>query len=232
MTSVPAPVFDFTGLTVAFDLDGTLVDTSADLAAALNVVLIEDGLPALQTELARVHVGQGAAVLLEHGFAAAGVALDDTRKAQLVARFIAVYRDRIAELSRPYAGVEDCLQALRAAGARCVVCTNKLTDLSDALLRALGLDGYFTAVVGQDRVAARKPDGGHVIAAITLGGGDPRRAVMIGDSEADLLAARHAGVPSVLFLPGYGADAARALGPDAVFGHYDELPGVIAQLLS
>ncbi len=220
------------GCTIAFDLDGTLVDTAPDLAATLNAVLLEEGLGALNIDAARAFVGHGAAALLTLGFQHAGVALDDKRKAKLVARFIEIYQAHMTDLSKPYPGVVASLTALTQAGATLVVCTNKLTGLSNQLLSGLGLDGFFVNVVGQDAAPAPKPDPRHLQLALRTGGRDPARAVMIGDSTADLLAARGAQVPFALYTPGYGADEAQALSPDATFAHYDDLVATLTQLLA
>ncbi len=223
---------DLTGITIAFDLDGTLVDTAPDLAVTLNRVLAEEGITGMNIDAARAFVGQGAAALLDLGFRHAGVMLDDVNRARLVARFIDIYQAHMTDASVPYPGVVAALSALKARGATLSVCTNKLTHLSNQLLKGLDLDGFFTAVIGQDAAPARKPDPRHVITAITAAGGDIARAIMIGDSDADLLAARAAHVPFALYTPGYGADHARTLGRGAVFDHYDDLEHTIAQLLA
>ena len=141
------------GATIVFDLDGTLVDTAPDLIGSLNVVLAEQGLPALPTEAARILVGRGARILIERGFLAAGRSLDDDRKAGLVSRFIEIYRSRIASESRPFDGVERALDALAARGAKLSVCTNKPTDLSVLLLETLGMKDRFRL----DRRRRRRP---------------------------------------------------------------------------
>jgi phosphoglycolate phosphatase len=177
------------GATIAFDLDGTLVDTAPDLVGALNMILAEEGLPPLPFDEVRLMVGRGARALLERGFAAAGHPLDALTAPKLVERFIAIYLDRIAQESAPFPGVVEVLATLRQAGAKLVVCTNKLTNLSVALLDALKLSTAFDAVVGADLSPAAKPDPIHVLTAIKAVGGDPRRAVMVGDSINDALAA-------------------------------------------
>ena len=145
------------GATIAFDLDGTLVDTAPDLVGALNMILAEEGLPPLPFDDVRLMVGRGARALLERGFAAAGHPLDALTGPKLVERFIAVYLDRIAHESAPFPGVVEVLATLRGAGARLVVCTNKLTNLSVALLDALDLSTAFDAVIGADLSPAAKP---------------------------------------------------------------------------
>ena len=220
------------GATIAFDLDGTLVETAPDLIGSLNVVLGERGLPAVPVAAARSLVGGGARVLIQRGFTLAGEPLDEAETPGLVARFIVVYRSRIASESRPFEGMEAALDALSAAGATLAVCTNKPTDLSNLLLEALDLRARFAAVVGGDRAPKPKPDASHLLLAIAEAGGDPARAVMVGDSRADAGAAQAARVPCILFPFGYTDTPVEALGADVVIGSYAELPAAIERLLA
>jgi phosphoglycolate phosphatase len=225
------PIQSLLGATLAFDLDGTLVDTAPDLVGALNTVLDERGLPALAFEGARVMVGRGARALIERGFAAAGQPLDAETAPGLVDRFIAVYRARIARESRPFEGVEPALEALSAAGAALCVCTNKRTDLSVALLDALDLSHHFAAVIGADSAPAAKPDPRHLLTAIAAAGGVADRAVLVGDSATDVGAAHAAGVPSIVVSFGYTEIAAADLGGDHLMRRFADLPALAERLL-
>ncbi len=218
--------------TVAFDLDGTLVDTAPDLIGCLNAILLEEGLEAIDLASARHLVGHSARVMLEHGFAQAGRPLDEARSSALVEVFIPRYLERIAEESRPFPGCIEALDALRAAGAKLCVCTNKLTSLSLALLEAVGLDGRFVAVVGPDATSARKPDPRHLLDAIGAAGGTAARAVYVGDSSIDVRAARAAGVPIIGVSFGYADAPVAELGFDAVIDGFEELPGACARRLA
>ena len=221
---------DLSGLTVAFDLDGTLVDSAPDLIGTLNRLLAAHALPAVPMIAARHLVGHGARALLELGFAEAGATWDEARSPALFEAFIADYRAHIADHSRPFAGVVETLEALTARGARLCVATNKRTDLALALIAALGLGRHFAAVVGPDAVSARKPDGAHLIEAVRLAGGDPARAVMVGDSATDTGAARHAGMPCVVVSFGYTEIAPADLGGDLVIDRFADLPAALARL--
>ncbi len=216
------------GATIAFDLDGTLVDTAPDLIGALNILLGEEGLPPLALSSARVMVGRGARALIEQGFAADGAPLDAESAPALVERFIALYLARIADESRPFPGVETALDELAAAGARLVVCTNKRTDLSLALLDALGLTPRFAAVIGADLAPTPKPDASHLLTAIAAAGGRADRAIMVGDSASDIGAARAAGVPSVVVSFGYTEIPAADLGADVLIDRFDQLGEAVA----
>jgi phosphoglycolate phosphatase len=233
MTALSAhPAADLKGAVIAFDLDGTLVETAPDLIGALNVVLGELDLPQVPIASARVLVGRGARRLIEKGFAAAGHPLDEAEIGGLVARFIEAYAARIAHESHVYPGLIKALDDLQEAGAILCVCTNKRSDLSLALLDALQLTHRFAAIVGADRAPKPKPDPSHVLAAIAAVGGDPAFALMVGDSSNDVDSAKAANVPVVAVTFGYTETPAHDLGADAVIDHFDALPAVARRLLA
>ena len=230
MTTSPPADAPLLGLTVAFDLDGTLVDTAPDLMGSLNVVLGERGLPALPLASARQLVGRGALALLERGFAEAGEPLGDVEGQALLARFIEVYRGRIADESVAFEGVGGALDRLSAAGALLCVCTNKPTALSNLLLGKLGLAQRFASVVGADSTPFRKPDGRHLTDAVRAAGGDPARCVMVGDSEADVAAARSAGAPVIVVPFGYTQTPPAELGGDLLVERFSDLFDAVVAL--
>ena len=221
---------DLTGWTLAFDLDGTLVETAPDLIGTLNRLLAQRGLPQVPLASARHLVGHGARALLEHGFQEAGATWDESGSPALFDAFIDDYRAHIADLSRPYDGVVETLDRLAARGAILCVATNKRTDLSVALIEALGLTHHFAAVVGPDVVSARKPSGAHLCEAVLKAGGDPARALMIGDSATDARAARDAPMPCVLVSFGYTDIPVQELDAAGVTDRFDELEPAINRL--
>ena len=223
---------DLTGATIAFDLDGTLVDTAPDLVGTLNTVLVQEGLPALPMDAVRMMIGRGARVMLERGFAAAGEPLDTPRSDALMQQFIEIYLGRIACESAPFPGVVEALGDLRGAGARLSVCTNKPTNLSMALLDALDLSRWFEAIVGRDTAPAAKPDARHLFAAIEQAVGHPARSLLVGDSETDINTARNARLPIVAVTFGYTEVPCADLNPDALIDSFAELPMTAARLLS
>ena len=212
------------------DLDGTLVDTVHDLAAALNRLLAEAGLPARAESEVRRLVGQGAARLVADGFAAAGRPLSAGELDTAVQQFLTIYNAGPAAHSPAYAGVQGTLARLCDTGWRLGVCTNKPQSPAEAILRALDLARYFDAVGGGDRFPTRKPDGAHVHATLELMEVDAAHAVLVGDSRIDLMAARDAGIPMVLVTYGYGEPGLTDLDPAAVIDRFDALPGVLAGL--
>jgi phosphoglycolate phosphatase len=229
--SSPASGGRLAGVVVVFDLDGTLVDTAPDLMGTLNTLLGEEGLPHLPLEMASFLVGRGAKVMIERGFAAAGEPLDPAQASVLFERYIALYLDRIALESAPFEGMSQALDALEAEGAILAICTNKRTDLSLALLDALDLTQRFAAVVGADMAPKAKPDASHLLLAIELAGGDPARALMVGDSNNDVLAARNAGVPIVLVSFGYTEIPVAELDRDILIDRFDQLQAAALRLL-
>ena len=226
-----SPKGPLAGATLVFDLDGTLVDTAPDLVGTLNQMLVERGLPAVSLSSARPLVGGGARRMLEHGFREAGATFNAGAAPEMVERFIDLYLERIARESRPFPGVVEALDRLRGEGARLVVCTNKRTSLAQALLQELALIERFDVVAGPDAVSAHKPHPAHLIEAIRMGGGDLRRAVMVGDSDADARSAQAAGVPIVLVSYGYTEIPVESLGGNAVIDHFGALGPVVNRLL-
>ncbi len=222
---------DLGGWTILFDLDGTLVDSAPDLIGMLNRLLVQEGLAPVPLASARHLVGHGARALLEHGFLEAGADWKTAARDDLFQRFLADYLEHIADHTRPFDGVVETLDRLAARGARLVVATNKRTDLSLALVRALALESRFAAVVGPDRVSARKPSGAHLVEACRLAGGDPARAVMVGDSTTDTGAALDARIPCVAVSFGYNDVPADALGGDITIDHFGKLEAAVDRLI-
>jgi len=214
-----------------FDLDGTLVDSLPDLAAALNRVLAEAGLPPHPLDAVARMVGHGVARLVERGFAAAGEPLDLGALPRWVERFLHFYAEDLSTLSRPFPGAAEALDALAAAGWRLGVCTNKPTRLAEGLLDALGLGRRFAAVVGGDAAPERKPHPAPLLVTFDRLEVPAAAAVFVGDSETDVLTARAAGVPIALVRHGYAGVPAEALGGDAVADDLAALPALLEALL-
>ena len=223
---------DLDGWTVAFDLDGTLVETALDLIGTLNRMLAARDIPQMPVAAAQHLVGHGALALLRHGFQEAGAAWDEAQAPVLLTEFLDDYLAHIADHSRPYAGVVETLERLAARGAILCVATNKRTDLSLALIGALDLSRHFAVVCGPDRVSARKPDGAHIREAVRLAGGDPGRAIMVGDGAPDVQAAKSAGVPCVVVSFGYTPIPAADLGGDALIDRFAELEEAVDRLVA
>jgi phosphoglycolate phosphatase len=221
-------------LTLIFDLDGTLVDTAPDLLAALNATLVKAGRARVKPEDLRHLVGHGARVMLEHAFQMTGAPVEQDRLDDLLAGYIAHYKSNIAVGSRPFAGVEATLRTLRAEGARLAVLTNKAQELTDPLLKALGMTEMFDAIWGAGRMGYTKPDARifRDVVRDTAGADfDPTRAIMVGDSITDLQTGRAAGAKVILVNYGYTPEPAENLGGDAVTGDFAQIPKLARALL-
>lgn len=223
---------DLEGWTIAFDLDGTLVETAPDLIGTLNRMLAARDIAQMPVEAAQHLVGHGALALLRHGFQEAGAVWDEAEAPALLQIFLDDYLTHIADHSRPYDGVVEALDRLADRGALLCVATNKRTDLSVALIGALDLTRHFAVICGPDLVSARKPDGAHVREAVQKAGGDPARAIMVGDGAPDVQAARNAGVPCIVVSFGYTPIAPAELGGDVLIDSFREIEAAIDGLLT
>ena len=212
--------------TLVLDLDGTLVDSVPDLAAALNRLMAARGLPGFSHPEVTAMVGDGVAALVARGFAARGQAPDDAA----LDAFIADYGANAARATVAFPGVAETLRLLAGEGWRLAVCTNKPEAPARSLLAALGLNGFFAAIGGGDSFPVRKPDPAHLLATLAAAGGAPARAVMVGDHHNDIAAAAGAGLPCIFAAWGYGN---AALGTDAaaVAARFADVPALAARLL-
>lgn len=212
---------------VAFDLDGTLADTAPDLAASLNHALTALGRSGVPAESVRHLVGHGARALLRRGLAATGEATE-----ALVERgfplFIDHYSANICNGTRPYAGLEEALDALSERGIALAVCSNKPEALTAKLMQALGWEGRFRSVVGGDTLPVRKPDPAPLLEAVARAGGG--RAAFVGDSIVDADTARAAGIPFIAVSFGFSDRPAEQLGADILIDDFGELLPALARL--
>ncbi|RZF65798.1 HAD family hydrolase [Sphingomonas populi] len=211
---------DFSFDIVGFDLDGTLVDSSGDLAAAVNAMLASDGRPTLTVPQVVAMTGGGVARLVRLALEATGGATPDEAE-RLQAVMLASYEANIAVLTRPYPGAVAAIEALRARGVRVAIVTNKLAALSEKLLADLALRDLFDTVIGGDTMGPgkQKPDPAPIHEMIQrLGGG---RAAFVGDTMFDVTAAKAAGVPVVVV--NFGREPVDGFDADAVIDHFDAL---------
>ena len=175
-------------------------------------------------------VGDGARALIERGFNASGGLPPQTDLDQLFRGFLERYTAEPVRLSRPFDGLAPLLDRLAAGGLKLGICTNQPQAPSETLLRRLELDSWFQAVVGGDVLPVKKPDRGHLDGVLARLEVRPERAIMVGDSRNDVLAARACGVPCVLVSFGYTEVPAAALGADLVIDHLDDLDQALLQL--
>ena len=215
--------------TVVFDLDGTLVDTSADLIAAANACFRARGLGDLLDPVADALTAfHGGRAMLNAGFARVDAdrlvppgAVDED-----FPRLLAFYGQDIARHSTPYPGVEAALAALADAGWRLTVCTNKPEGLARQLLRVLALDHWFGGLVGADTLPVRKPDPRPYREAVARAGGDVANSFLVGDTKTDHATARAVGVRVALVGFGPEGQGVARLGPDAILDTFEALPAL------
>jgi len=212
--------------TLVLDLDGTLVDSLADMTASLNRLMAAWGLATFAASDVAPLVGDGTSKLVERAFSARG----RSAEARDAEAFLADYVAHAPGATRPYPGAPEALSALRKMGWELAICTNKPAAVTRSLLDALGLARCFAAVGGGDSFAARKPDPVHLLGTIAAAGGKASRAVMVGDHANDMDAARAADVPSIFAAWGYGAPA-MAAGATAVARQFSELATIAPRLL-
>jgi phosphoglycolate phosphatase len=220
-----ARAFDIVG----FDLDGTLLDTSASLTRAVNYALAQAGRPPLHIDQVRPMIGGGAKRMLEKGLESSG-GYDPEEMKQLYPQLLDFYQDNISEGTVPYSGLLEALDALEAQGTKLAVVTNKFERFAVRLLDELALLDRFATVIGGDTMGKgnAKPSALPIKEMIARCGGGS--AVFLGDSIYDTRAAKNAGIPSVAVSFGFLMGPVEELGADAVIDHYDELIPILDRL--
>jgi phosphoglycolate phosphatase len=211
---------------VAFDLDGTLVDSAPDIAAALNAALCVAGLPQVALERVRAWIGDGPDPLISRALAALGQADAAGLHAALRQQFDRATLAAPLAQGRVFDGIEALLRQLHPIWPLLVV-TNKPSALAAAVLEAAGLRGYFTAVYGADTAALRKPAPAMLQCAARELGCAAHRLLMVGDSAPDMAAAAAAGTPAVWAGWGYGQPASLPAAPCWHIAHPAQLAGLL-----
>lgn len=207
---------------VGFDLDGTLLDTSPDLTAAVNESLAHAGRPLLTVEQVRPMVGGGAKHMLTQGMEATGGCEPDELHV-LYRRMLRYYEANISTHTQPFPGMIDALDSLDAMGVKTAVVTNKFESLAVKLLGELGLLDRFVTVIGGDTLGKgnSKPSAAPINEMIARCGGGS--AAFVGDSIYDIMAAKNAGIPNVAVSFGFLMEPVHELGADIIIDHFDEL---------
>ena len=218
--------------TVVFDLDGTLADTSGDLIAAANACFRDMGEgDVLDAKSDAGTALKGGRAMLRLGMERLGRADDAETIDRYYPMLLEAYGREIDTHTVLYPGSMEAVEALKAAGYRVAICTNKPEGLAHTLLTKLGVRDAFGAMVGADTLAIRKPDPEHLFETARRAGGDPALCLLVGDTNTDRETARAAGVPCVLVSFGPSGDDMAALGPEALLDHYDDLPDIVTRLI-
>lgn len=210
---------------VLFDLDGTLVDSVPDIAAAVDTAMLALGFPAPGEAHVRAWVGNGARVLMARALADVGAPelIDDAHE-----RFLDAYGETGHRRSRLYPGVAEMLLVLKTRAIALAICTNKPSRFVGPLLNALGIAEYFSAVLGGDELLEKKPHPAPLLHLAQRFGVSAERCLMVGDSSNDVLAARAAGMPVVAVSYGYNhGEAIAASAPDRILDSLAELPDLL-----
>jgi phosphoglycolate phosphatase len=220
---------DFPFGIVGFDLDGTLLDTSADLLAATNHALALVGRPTLAADRIRTMIGGGAKRMLEQGLRASG-GLDDALMARAYPALLDFYGDNLSIGTIPFPGALAALDDLAARGVTLAIVTNKFERFATRLLADLGLDRRFAAIIGGDTMGKgnAKPSPAPIHEMIRRCGGG--RAAFVGDSIYDIQAARHADIPSIAVGFGFLTQPVETLGADAVIEDFAALVPALLRL--
>jgi phosphoglycolate phosphatase len=208
---------------LVFDLDGTLAETAPDLVSTLNQVLADIGVAPVAYESARAFVGGGARLMIERALTHAGVLVPKSKIDQMFDDFLVHYDAHIADASTLFPGVIAALDRFEAADWRFAVCTNKISQSSVLLLKALGIADRFAAICGKDTFPISKPDGRALLMTIEKAGGFSERAIMVGDSKTDIETAQNANVPVVAVDFGYSDQPVATYKPNRVISHFDAL---------
>ncbi|MCK0070424.1 HAD-IA family hydrolase [Kordiimonas laminariae] len=211
---------------ILFDLDGTLVDTAADLHAATNHALRIASRPDVPLSSVRHLVGFGSLRLIKEGLKLTGGSegIDSTN---LQKEFLDFYTDNIAVHSAPYPYCVQTLTDLKGKGFELAVCTNKPERMAKSLLSELDLLKYFGAIVGGDSLPYKKPDARHLQDTATLLTGTGP-TLMVGDASPDILGAKAANMPVVAVSYGFADTDIKALEPDMIIESLAILPDVVS----
>lgn len=212
---------------ILFDLDGTLVDSAPEITAALNGAMREAGLEPFLVHEVHAFIGGGAAMALRRAVAHRGAAFDDAAIGRLLEGFYAVYAEESRKGRGLYPGAVELLSALAEREMPLGLVTNKSEPIALIALEALGIRNRFGSIIGARDDLPRKPAPDMLHAALGVLGVGAREALMIGDSRADVGAARAAGCPVVAVSYGYAHVPARELGADHVIDHLDELMALL-----
>jgi phosphoglycolate phosphatase len=212
---------------LVFDLDGTLVDSGRDLAAAANRLVAEYNGRSLGIEEVLDMVGEGTPLLVRRALGASGVGeVPD----EAVPRFMEIYGKCLLDTTRPYEGVHDMLAGVARSG-RLAVLTNKPLAMACRILEGLDLARFFTDLIGGDGPFPRKPDPQAVFHLMHVAGVDAGDTMLVGDSFVDFDTARRAGTELCLARYGFGFarfPLDRLTGDEALIDSPADLPEVVA----
>lgn len=215
---------------ILFDLDGTLIDSVGDIAAATNEMLARDGLPALPVDAVRGMIGKGVANLVARAYEACGLPLADGELDAAVARMMPCYARHLTNLTIVLPGALEMVRAYAGARVKLGIVSNKPHEFTRAIVDHYGFGSHVGVVQGAQDGLARKPAPDMLLKALEGLGARPSRSLMVGDSVSDVEAARAAGMAVIVVEGGYSRVPAAQLRPDAVAKDLLSLPAAIERL--
>lgn len=215
---------------VIFDLDGTLMDTSGDLIAAVNSRFRALGLGDLLDPVADAAIAvRGGRMMLRTGFGRVGEFTEEDVDREFPL-FVEAYDAQIDVHSTIFPGAMEAVEALKTAGYAVGICTNKPEAQAIKLLKSFGILDAFGSMLGADTLPIRKPDPEHFFETARRAGADPARSCLVGDSDTDRNTARNAGVPSILVTFGPSGPGMPALEPEALLPDFSQLLDIVEGL--
>ena len=215
---------------ILFDLDGTLIDSAPDITGAVNELLAADGLQAQTVDAVRGMIGNGVRKLVERAYGASGRPIEGEALDQVYDRMMGIYGKHLTRHTVLLPGAVEMVAAYHQAGVKVCVVTNKPEGFTHEILAHFGLDRLVAVVVGGDTGPARKPAPDMLEHALQTVGATAARGLMVGDSPADIGAAKAAQMASIAVRGGYTTVPADELGADRVISNLTELPAAIESL--
>jgi phosphoglycolate phosphatase len=209
---------------IVFDLDGTLIDSSRDLALSTNATRTHFGLPPLDAHIINSYVGNGAPMLVRR---AMGTDASEERVNEALTFFLEYYRAHSLEHTKLYPGVRELMEALAAGGRKLAVLTNKPEKISFDILAALDVQQLLFRVCGGNTFAEKKPHPVGLLALMAEAEVHPRQTLMVGDSSVDVQTARNAGTQSCGVLWGFQPETFRAVPADFTIAEPHELLALV-----
>lgn len=215
---------------ILFDLDGTLIDSAPDIAEAVNTLLVKNGLPPCSVTAVRGMIGDGVGKLVERAFLASGKVLDPSALDLMTNEMMSIYAYHLTNQTIYLPGAFEVVVAYRKADIKVAVVSNKPKHFTDEILDHYGFLPHLSATQGAEEGLSKKPAPDMLLAVLKKIGLKPEEALFVGDSKADVGAARAAGMPVVLVRGGYSLEKLESLGADAICDSLKVLPETIAGL--
>ena len=215
---------------ILFDLDGTLIDSVPDIAAAVNQLLATEGVLPLAVDAIRLMIGNGVRKLVEKAFDARDIALEGDALRAMTDRMMGIYGGHLTGATQLMPGARELVTACAGAGVMIGIVTNKPEGFTRTIVDHFGLTSSVRVIVGGDSGTARKPAPDMLLHALEQMKVAPHRSVMVGDSPADIDAARAVPMASIAVRGGYTSMPVEQLGADLVVDGLSEVPQATERL--